>query len=208
MIKADLSQIGISVSVRKKKKNLEENVTRRVMKKSVSKTKPQSDNCLPKSEFGSATTLLMSGLIGKDLLTLARSGERMPSMVEMMAALVHYLIELSDNNPCMLIKSMGGNEYQILELHEDKFGALIESIFYHEKTKTQVRALFEAQAIIDTIHFPKVDGKSFIEYLFMTLYDTELLPEEPFLKWRDTVNDFKGKGKAILQCYKSFIPIQ
>lgn len=68
--------------------------------------------------------------------------------------------------------------------------------FVHEKSVLQVSVLYALQVFCHSHNFPK----GMLLRMFVLLYDTEVVEEEAFLKWKEDVSEkHPGKGKALFQ---------
>lgn len=72
---------------------------------------------------------------------------------------------------------------------------LVET-FVHEKVGLQVGVLYALQVFCHSHNFPK----GMLLRMFVLLYDTEVVEEEAFLRWKEDVSEkHPGKGKALFQ---------
>ncbi|XP_073245237.1 eukaryotic translation initiation factor 4 gamma 2-like [Porites lutea] len=68
--------------------------------------------------------------------------------------------------------------------------------FVHEKVALQVSVLYALQVFCLSHNFPK----GMLLRMFVLLYDTEVVEEEAFLRWKEDVSEkHPGKGKALFQ---------
>lgn len=68
--------------------------------------------------------------------------------------------------------------------------------FVHEKVDLQVSVLYALQVFCHSHNFPK----GMLLRMFVLLYDTEVVEEEAFLRWKEDVSEkHPGKGKALFQ---------
>lgn len=68
--------------------------------------------------------------------------------------------------------------------------------FVHEKSHLQVSVLYALQVFCHTHNFPK----GMLLRMFVLLYDTEVVEEDAFLRWKEDVSEkHPGKGKALFQ---------
>lgn len=68
--------------------------------------------------------------------------------------------------------------------------------FVHEKVALQVSVLYALQVFCHSHNFPK----GMLLRMFVLLYDTEVVEEEAFLRWKEDVSEkHPGKGKALFQ---------
>lgn len=82
-------------------------------------------------------------------------------------------------------------EREMLEKFKPVFRA-----FLNEQPELQLIALYALQVHCYNCGFPK----GMLLRWFMMFYDSEIIEEEAFLKWKEDVNDdYPGKGKALFQ---------
>lgn len=68
--------------------------------------------------------------------------------------------------------------------------------FVHEKVDLQISMLYALQVFCHSYNFPK----GMLLRMFVLLYDTEVVEEEAFLRWKEDVSEkHPGKGKALFQ---------
>ncbi|RMX59696.1 hypothetical protein pdam_00012050 [Pocillopora damicornis] len=68
--------------------------------------------------------------------------------------------------------------------------------FVHEKSELQVSVLYALQVFCHNHSFPK----GMLLRMFVLLYDTEVVEEDAFLRWKEDVSEkHPGKGKALFQ---------
>lgn len=69
-------------------------------------------------------------------------------------------------------------------------------LFLHNQSSLQLTALYALQVHCYNNSFPK----GMLLRLFMYMYDSEIVEEDVFLKWKEDITDeYPGKGKALFQ---------
>ncbi|XP_078346401.1 eukaryotic translation initiation factor 4 gamma 2-like isoform X2 [Oculina patagonica] len=89
-------------------------------------------------------------------------------------------------------------EKDLLEKEKSTLKKLLPLVekFVHEKSHLQVSVLYALQVFCHSHNFPK----GMLLRMFVLLYDTEVVEEEAFLKWKEDVSEkYPGKGKALFQ---------
>ncbi|KAI0215321.1 Eukaryotic translation initiation factor 4 gamma 2 [Lamellibrachia satsuma] len=88
-------------------------------------------------------------------------------------------------------KSVIEEEKQLL----GKFMGVLQK-FLVDASQLQLAAIYALQVLCYNNHFPK----GLLLRLFMFMYDSEVIDEEVFLRWKEEVNEqYPGKGKALFQ---------
>ncbi|KAJ7370971.1 Eukaryotic translation initiation factor 4 gamma 2 [Desmophyllum pertusum] len=89
-------------------------------------------------------------------------------------------------------------EKDVLEKEKAALKKLLPLVekFVHEKSGLQVSVLYALQVFSHSQNFPK----GMLLRMFVLLYDTEVVEEEAFLRWKEDVSEkHPGKGKALFQ---------
>lgn len=108
----------------------------------------------------------------------------------LMTVLLKYIMQEANSSatdPAEVVKK----ERALLE----KYTVVLQH-FLHEKTDLQVTAVYSLQAHCHALGFPK----GVLLRWFVALYETEIVEEEAFLKWKEDLTDaYPGKGQALFQ---------
>jgi translation initiation factor 4G len=86
----------------------------------------------------------------------------------------------------------------IIEEEKQLLGKLMGVMqkFLEDDSQLQLAAVYALQVFCFNNHFPK----GLLLRLFMFMYDSEVIDEEVFLRWKEEVNEqYPGKGKALFQ---------